>query len=164
MTITLGVTVEEAILADLKTTIEGVTGGANWNTAVARVDVVDGDGVDQIEVPWAGIFHASTDASYQGRAAMGGGVPAGLAQKVALYYVALAMSSGGDDPASDIARYRDDVTAALHQTHTRGGNARDTHVIATEILTKTYQESHVQATLSVEVVFAHLFGDPTTPK
>ncbi len=153
MTITIGATVEELILADIQSTIEGIDGGANWNTTVARVDVVDGDSIDQIEVPWAGIFHAHTETTHTG-----------LTQKVAVYHIVLALSNGSDTPVSDIGRFRDDVATALHQTNTRDGNARDTRMIGSEILTKTYEHSKIQATLTIEVVFAHLFGDPTTPK
>lgn len=153
MVITVGTTVEELILADIKSTVEGIDGNPDWNTEVQKVDVVDGDSVDQIEVPWVGIFHAHTETTHPG-----------LTQKVALYHLVLAMSNGTDTPVSDIGRFRDDVATALHQTHTRDGNARDTRMLGSEILTKTYEHSKIQATLTFEVVFAHPFGDPTTPK
>ena len=157
MTLMPGPTVEELIVTDILNTLTSIIGPPNWNTDVATVLDMKNEVEQHVQPPAILLVHESTENRYRPT----------KEQKLARYTLYLGVDADSpvlDNPRQEITRFLADVEQALHETHTRGGNAQDTLVRSTEIVPRTTADAIQQATMTVEVVFAHPFGDPLTPQ
>lgn len=145
-------TVEEAIFDNLVSTLQAIA-PPSYNTTVNVVKDCEGLVEEVPDLPAIVAYHGGTRSS-ESRPS--------CELKIMTIFLALGLSSGSDDPRQDAMRFTADVEYALTSTLNRGGNARNTVIRDTEIVPRTREDAIQSAVMTVEVVFAHLFADPTT--
>lgn len=166
MTLTPGPTVAERIVEDVVATLEALSGPPDWNTDVKAVVQMKGHPSElksMAGLPAVMVFNMRTDLTSRRT------LP--CEQKILSLALVLVVDAtvGTTDADRDAAiaealsRFEADVETALHQTHTRNGDARDTVVrTPSEPVPRIAEDEVAWSTMVVEIVFAHLHADPTT--
>lgn len=148
------------IMDDLVTTLQGIAGSPTYRTTVrpGTVEVVGFNPVQKSLFPTATLSPATVDWT-DGRYPLLGATMTTTATLVA---------ESTSDPRKVIEDFMTDAVQALIADHTRGGNARDTHVIRSEPFIPFGEDGtplgFVAADLTVTVVFAQLRTNPTSPQ
>lgn len=142
-----GTPVKEAVLANLETTLAGITAGSDYYTSVARVNRIDTVPIELTEYP--AIILVPSGASYD---------PPGDATTLAIavhYRVeATLVIRARTDAVEKLENFIRDVHKALLVDITRGGLAIDTRLTEDRVYYPTDIEEPVAiAELSIEIHF-----------
>lgn len=119
----MGTPNRQSIIADIKSTLEGITTGNGYQTDVDTVETVIRDWADHdiAGYPWIGIMPQLQNYTYQPGAVMRVVLRILLVAHVSSTTKALAHTSLDD--------LHDDIIAALETDTTRGGNAVSTTIV-----------------------------------
>lgn len=157
----MATSVRENILANVKTTLEGINGTGSYNTTVRRVTRSVMAMTDEVVTPT--IFFTATDTA--GPPLEGGGSSSGITVWTMLVDVVGVVERGygpSDTAANNLLH---DIVYAMGQDRQRGNYARDTRPIA--VSTETQEgagEPWAVVRASFEIVYRHDYNAPGTQR
>jgi hypothetical protein len=153
-----GTSVRSSILSNLVTTLQGITGSPTYKTTVQRVTLA---GIDPSAItvdPAILVVPARVAASDDRLELIMGTMTTTLV--LALRDQTTAEAGGANVP-TPVYDFIEDVRLALLTDVTRGGFARDTHVLSDDPFPLDVSDPLWGAELSISIDYAHSRSDPT---
>lgn len=148
--------VEQRILDNVVSTLQGITTGAGYQQTVKQVYVFEGNALDAPEIPCAVVLHERTE-----RSAVAPRAPNGV---VTCFLHLLVWASIEKEPTTwkrDIGRLASDIDKALRVDWTRGALAFDTHVDEVKVANEGDGFPVPVAQLAVRIHFRTAYEDST---
>ena len=143
--------IEEQVIQNLETTLEGISVGADYYTTVAKVIRYEEWQDDLLEYPAIMITALSSDMNNQ--------VSLGQISGSMKVELTLVLESW-DNQTRDASRFIADVQKALVVDVTRNSTAVDTRILEAERFMVIGDSPRVGATMLVEITYRHQRGDP----
>jgi hypothetical protein len=150
-------TVRERIMANIKTTLEGITiaGGYNFDFTADTVQRWSMHGNRLVDLPAVVISPGDEEEK---------GSPNPFEECYLIVYLdVFFVNDEGDSVVTDtyLNRLQGDIKRAILQDHTRGGEAIDTDVLGTTPFETTEGQPYAGIIMELGIRYRHLRSDPT---
>lgn len=149
-------TVREQILADIVTTVQGITTGNGYEITIPKVVRIPTNAFQSGEYPVASIQELSQATDDGAR------IPniAHVLMDVGI----LVWHQDFDKISSKLSSIYGSVYKALHVDVTRGNLAIDTNVIGDEVFVSEGDQALGGIQINAQIMYRHLIGDPYTKR
>ncbi len=150
-------TVRERILADIKTTLEGITqaNGYNFDFTPQTVQRWSMHGNTPVDIPMIII----TPGDETEESSVHPFTECSLSVFLSVFYI----NDKNDTTPTDIYlnRLQADIKKAVLLDHTRGGEAVDTEIVSTSPFVTTEGQHYAGLVIELKIKYRHLRNDPT---
>lgn len=155
VTFSTDLSVKERVLANMKTTLETITVANGYHQDLLYVMRFEDNPHDHVSFPIVSLVGVREDFTQ-----LEGAPPK---YDVELYVTVNAVVSQGPVTVSETAinYLLRDIITALMQDNTRGGVARNTRVIGTDLTVLATEQPFVTASVTIAIKYQHDRGDPT---
>ena len=148
-----GIPVDQRIVSNLVTTLQGIVAGGVFKTTVRMVKVAGKD-VPKLD-SFPAILIQQPRVTYDDRTA-------GILRGDMFVMMQAVVRSDGDAIPSLLSDLIADVRVALLADYTRGGDAQDTSMQSSEPYALVDGYPLFGADIQVSILFRHLYADPAT--